>query len=210
MAFAQKAFKVDVRGMAAEVGRRVLIRVAKETLAREQRERGFTLEPRVIVDGMYNRPVETVKPFGVIHFVDLLPVRQAALFIWSILVNNSPVGKKTDRRPGHPGLYKSSHIILIDGEIQNEESLRTMRPGARVLIANTTPYARKLDRRYLVYDSAYRLAVKRFGRAMFIDFKMIPLPQLGARVMGAAGGGAGRSKVSRQQVYPAIQFYRKA
>jgi hypothetical protein len=95
------------------------------------------------VDGRRTDDLRSVKPNGVIiaewEFLGDI-VREAA----KLLAQHSPVGKPDDPRPGHPGLYRRSHILLIDGE---EHDLGAeIPPFDRAVLVNTQPYARKIER----------------------------------------------------------------
>ncbi len=54
-----------------------------------------------------------------------------------------------------------------------------------------------------------RALVQRYGRSMFFDFTYVKL-NTGVKVWGAQGGGKGRKRVQRDQVYPALKIFIRA
>jgi hypothetical protein len=52
----------------------------------------------------------------------------------------SPVGSSGDK---HPGLYRDSHLVFIDGHVVKDVS--GWQPGQQVNISNPVPYARKIE-----------------------------------------------------------------
>ena len=54
----------------------------------------------------------------------------------------SPVGTKTDARPGHPGLYRESWFTLVDGRKVEPSAVA---PHDEVIITNNQPYSRKIN-----------------------------------------------------------------
>lgn len=202
--------------------------VAHDAL-QEEVARGFDAEPIVITDGTYRRDPRTVKPFGRIEFVARANLADAVEWILAELVQRSPhLGTR-------PYIYRDSHVVMVNGaSITDLARLRTLKPGDKVQIVNTVPYARKIEgatgakekinrrtgkvarhararRRGIsasarggVYRPVFAIAKQKFGRAMFVDFKMVKL-DLGVKVWGQQGGSSKR-RVQRDQVYPAIQL----
>jgi len=203
--------------------------VAQDTLA-EERAKGFDEEPIVITDGRYRADPRQVKLYGKIEFVARQNVADAVKWILAELVRRSPyLGTQ-------PYIYRDSHVVMVNGaSISDLRQLENLRPGDKVQIVNTVPYARKIEgataakekvnkrtgkvtrqarakrrgsssaARNGVYRPVYAIAKQRFGRVMFVDYKMVRL-DLGVRVWGKQGGGKNARRVLRDQVYPAIQI----
>lgn len=184
--------------------------------------KGFDNEPVVITDGVIRRDPTQVKPYGKIEFVARTQVGDAVIFALRELARISP--RLTGR-------YVSSHTVLLNGvEIPGNNlalGLRNAKDGDRVQIVNPLPYARKLEgatanrgtgrsrrrgssrqARNGVYRVVLRLLVQRYSKSMFFDFTYVKL-NTGVKVWGAQGGGKGRKRVQRDQVYPCLKFYIK-
>lgn len=204
------------------------IAIAERALQEEVR-RGFDTAPVVITDGVPRRDWHQVKPFGKIEFARRTQVAEAVLWAMQRLEEKSPV---------RTGRYRASHVVMINGaQIAGDvrAALVNVKPGDRVQIVNTQPYARKLEgatasrrtgrqkRRALsrqapagVYRVVVRELVQRFGRTMFFDFAYVKL-NLGVKVWGQQGGTRGkhpgsrqRKRVLRDQVYPALKVFLQA
>jgi hypothetical protein len=96
---------------------------------------------RLEVDGHAATSEDQVKPFGIIiyrfqrmHEVVPYALMKAREF--------SPVGTKTDARPGHPGLYRESWFALVDGRVVQAGEVA---PDDEVTITNNQPYSRKIN-----------------------------------------------------------------
>lgn len=170
-----------------------------------------------VVDGKVDAPVHSVKPTGYISFeFELLD----PLFTWigEMLVKHSPIGKGTDRRPGHPGLYMSSHVFMADGLIVNPGDEPP--PADEYVYMNTQPYARKIERGLSdqtpegVYQVVAQLARRRFGNLMHIEFNYRS-PLFGAvdqwasstRMESPGRRGASRAEWLRRQPAIVISHY---
>jgi hypothetical protein len=130
------------------------------------------------VDARRGASLESVKPDGKIVFEwELLE----EVFAWvdEQLVKHSPVGTRPDKRPGHPGLYKASHIFVVDGQIADPATAVAFQDEA--FFANTVPYSRKIEgslsRAPLsrqapdgVYQVVAKLASQRFSNLARIKF----------------------------------------
>ncbi|WP_319798323.1 hypothetical protein [Nitrobacter sp.] len=194
---------------------------------------GFSADAEVITDGVTRRSYLQVKPYGKIEFARRANMAEAVLFALERLREISPVGPPKD---GH---YKDDHIVLLNGsQITGDlrSALMDVAPTDRVQIVNPRIYARKLEgstasrrtgrvrRRGSsrqapngIYRVVQRQVLQRFGRVLFVDFKMVKL-NTGAKVWGAVGGGRTkingkwttrppRGRALRDQVYPALQFF---
>jgi hypothetical protein len=179
-----KANTVDIaeRALKAEVGR------------------GFDSQPDIITDGVLRRDYALVKPFGKIEFVARTSIADAVLWTLTELQKKSPV---------LTGRYASSHIVLINGaEITGNirTALMAVKPGDRVQVVNTQPYARKLEGATAnrktgrgkrkpssrkapggIYRPVLRALVQRWSKSILADFKYVKL-NLGVRVWGDQGG----------------------
>lgn len=201
---------------------------------RQEVDRGFDNQPVVVTDGVPRRAPEAVKPFGKIEFIARSNMADIVMWALNELWKASPV--RTRR-------YINSHTVMINGvQVGGNlvSALRAVKPGDRVQIVNPQPYARKLEGATAsgrtgrgkrkassrqapngVYRVVQRLAVERYGRSVFVDFKYVKL-NLGVKVWGFVGGGRVkrhgkwvenstylRRRVERDQVYPALQFFIK-
>lgn len=115
-----------------------------ENALRSAVSRGFDNQPAVVTDNVANRDYHDVKPFGRIEFVAKQTVPECARWLMAELTRRSPVGSVGDR---HPGLYKRSHVYLINGSQADDADLDRLKPGDRVQIVNTVPYAGKIEGR---------------------------------------------------------------
>lgn len=93
------------------------------------------------------------------------------------LRDNSPVGSGDD---SHPGLYRDSHMIFIDGHVVADAS--GWKPGQQINISNPVPYARKIEIGKMklsvpnhVYETAAQKLAGRFGNSVNIKFTFMPV-----------------------------------
>lgn len=210
--------------------RQATIDVAEDAL-RTEWVAGFDRDPVVITDGVPRRDWLQVKPFGRIEFAARPDIAEAVLWALAELRRRSPV--LTGRyRDAHFVMINGSEIA---GDVL--AALRNIKETDRVQIVNPQIYARKIEgatatkrtgrtkrsgisnkARNGVYRVVQRGLVERYGRTMFFDFKYVQL-NTGVKVWGKQGGGhkrggkyvggAGRKRVQRDQVYPALQFFIK-
>lgn len=197
------------------------IRAAEDTL-RQEVAKGFDNKPVVVTDGVPRKDYNAVKPFGKIEFIRRPQMAEAALWALDALRKRSPIG------PTHR--YVQSHAVLlnkvsISGDLK--AALLAVKETDRVQIVNTQPYARKIEgataskktgrskRAALskqakggVYRVVVRELVSRYGRSIFADFKYVKL-EGGVKVWGAQGGGKGRKRVQRDQIYPSLNLFIK-
>lgn len=209
-----KLFEPDIR--------QTTQRVAFEAL-REEVARGFDNQPLVVTDGVPRRAPDQVRAFGKIEWIARANAVEIALWIKAEVERRSPVLTRS---------YQRSHILMLNGV--SVADLKAYKAGDRIQIVNDQPYAKKLEGRPArtrrgrggqrervkgvrgaskqapqgVYRVVHRLAVARYGRSVFIDFKYVAL-DLGVTVQGFKGGGRNRARGARAHVYPAIQIYLK-
>lgn len=197
--------------------RKYQVTVARQALAEEQ-VRGFDERPRRIVDRRYDVPIEAVRFGGVIEFIPRGDIAELLRWIFAEIVRRSPV---------LTGRYRDSHIIMINGVSVGsdpEAAIRRYKPGDRVQIVNTQPYAKKIEGRSRtrtggsamrgqskqapngVYRAVYGAAKRRYSKVAFIDFTYVKL-DTGLSVMGSQGGGRNRKRVRRPAVFPCIKLF---
>lgn len=124
----------------------ITVSVAKQVLAEEQ-AKGFDDDPLIRVDRRYGMPFEGVRPFGFIEIFARTEMGEVIEFIWRKLHEKSPVGD-FDSRPGHPGFYRNSHIIMVNGEQVHEYNVADLDydPNRdKVQFVNSAIYARKIE-----------------------------------------------------------------
>jgi hypothetical protein len=102
---------------------------------------------------------------------------RAVEFALETLRAASPVGSAGDK---HPGLYRDSHTVFIDGHVVKDMS--AWRPGQQVNIANPVPYARKIEAGRLklsvpnhVYETAAQVVAGQFGNSVLVKFVFMPV-----------------------------------
>ena len=90
---------------------------------------------------------------------------------------NSPVGSAPDP---HPGLYRDSHLIFIDGHVVKDVS--SWRPGQQINISNPVPYSRKIEAGRMkmsvpahVYERSEPIISARYGNQASIKFVFMPV-----------------------------------
>jgi hypothetical protein len=130
------------------------------------------------VDGRARAPLATVRPNGVI-FTEFELLIDVLVFITEMLIKFSPVGRKPDRRPGHPGLYKRSHILLADGveiDVLTPSLVPQLAVADEYVFINTLPYARKIEHGLSpqapdgVYQAVANVARRRYNKIAKIFF----------------------------------------
>lgn len=130
------------------------------------------------VNGRAGAPLESVGIKGVI-FTEFELVTDILNFIANMLEKFSPVGEPSDRRPGHPGLYKRSHTLFADN---TEIDLTTPALVPQILAAdeyvfvNTVRYARKLEHGAStqaldgIYQAVANIARRRYSKVAKIEY----------------------------------------
>jgi hypothetical protein len=120
-----------------------LIQIASDALKEEQ-SKGFDKQPLTIVDGKYNRAIQTVSPLGKIQFVARQNISELVIYAYDAVYSRSPVDT---------GEYRNSNVVTYNGrQVANSpDSLRTWLKNQtfndrdKIRIVNTAPYARKLE-----------------------------------------------------------------
>jgi hypothetical protein len=89
----------------------------------------------------------------------------------------SPVGSAGDE---HPGLYRDSHLVFIDGHVVKDAS--GWQPGQQINISNPVPYSRKIESGRIklsvpnhVYEDAALIIGARYGNSVVCKFTFMPV-----------------------------------
>lgn len=100
-----------------------------------------------------------------------------AQFTLQTLRDRSPVGSGRDR---HPGLYRDSHLLFIDGH--NVPDAKNWRPGQALEFSNPEPYARKIEIGAMkisvpphVYQETAPIVAAKYGNSVNVQFTFMPL-----------------------------------
>lgn len=210
-----------------------LIVISSDVLKEEQ-ALGFDKQPLVIVDGNFNKPVDSVNPLGKISFVARQDLREIILYAFEEISKRQKV--KT-------GFYKlgNSSVFYNGKEVAQSEAgikawIASNPPFSdkdKIRFVNIAPYARKLERFGITATStrariqrttrktrkgsktnqvpsgAYALAAKaikrKYGKNSFIKYE----PILGSH-LGLTGAGreymTGKT-IGRPYLYPTILIY---
>ncbi|CAL77413.1 hypothetical protein BRADO3636 [Bradyrhizobium sp. ORS 278] len=107
------------------------------------------------------------------------PMQAVVDFALETLRERSPVGAEGDR---HPGLYRDSHTVFLNGHVVSDGDVRAWRPGDQINISNPVPYARKIEigrgRMTVpghVYEEAALVVASRFGNQAVVKFTFMPV-----------------------------------
>lgn len=195
------------------------IGVVEDVIREEVGAGRFTTTPTVITDGVLRRDYHAVKAFGKVELVETPVMPDVVRWALALLVRLAPV---------RSGRYRDSNVVLLNGKGITEQNIATLaaaRPGDRVQIVNVQPYARKIEgqrakrrkgwkgRRGLsrqapggVYRKAYAMIQQRWGRAVFVDYRLERLDIGGVELRSSAA--TLRSKKGFY-TYPVLQFYLK-
>jgi hypothetical protein len=129
---------------------------------------------------------------------DIIVQRRAEMtgvvqFALQSLRANSPVGSEHDP---HPGQYRDSHTIFINGN--DVKDLSSWQPGEEIEISNPVPYAKILeigDHRHRVPHHTYELAEqalqRKHGDIVLVELNYMPIRFAGAAARGRRRGSAG-------------------
>lgn len=131
---------------------------------------------RIFVDTAETDRLEQVRPDGTITAVWSL-FEEVIQGIGDMLRAASPVGtRKKEDRPGHPGLYRASHVLLADGDAIEWEPGEPLPAADEYAFVSSVPYARKIERGLSrqapdgVYQTVATAAAARFGNIGRITF----------------------------------------
>jgi hypothetical protein len=168
---------------------RAIAKMAKEELAKAQAKNwnvlGRVPPHETFVDGKQHAPEISVKPDGqIVYEFELL--EDVFIFVREQLEKHSPVGHAGDGRPGHPGMYRRSHILTADYDLVMEG--QPFPAADEYAFVSTVPYARKIEGAgsrpplslqapHGVYQVVADLAKKRFGNIAQIRFSYRSIAQ---------------------------------
>jgi hypothetical protein len=118
-----------------------------------------------------------------------LPVQDVVDFALQTLRERSPVGSNGDK---HPGLYRDSHMVFLNGSVVEGSDVRAWRPGDQINISNPVPYSRKIEagRGEMsvpghVYEDAAQLVAGRYGNRVAVKFTFMPVRFGGVQAFAA-------------------------
>ncbi len=209
-----------------------LILVADQALTEEQ-AKGFDKKPVILIDGLRNKPVRDVSPFGTIEIIGRQDFGDILLNTYNDIILNSKV--KT-------GLYQSSHQVVwnrttVATDINSLMAWVKTNPQIAVsdtlMIINSQPYARKLELKGItskgssvrkedkgrrrgiktgitvvrpngVYQMAVRKAKTKYRGNVGVFFKFLPGDSLG--LSGKFVNGKNAKSKGRAYLYPALIF----
>jgi hypothetical protein len=121
----------------------------------------------------------------------------------NILREKSPVGGDGDR---HPGLYRDSHMVFIDGHVVKDVS--GWRPGQQINISNPVPYSRKIETPGFtlsvpgnVYENTAQILAGKYGNSVSVKFVFMPVRfgSVGDYAHSLAGQAAGARRGGSQK-----------
>lgn len=111
--------------------------------------------------------------------VRYLAMQDIVDFALQTLRERSPVGSRGDE---HPGLYRDSHIVFLNGRVVQGGDVSAFRPGDQINISNPVPYARKIEIGRLtmsvpphIYEDAAAIVAGRFGNRASVKFTFMPV-----------------------------------
>lgn len=211
-----------------------LLEIAFEAL-REEQAQGFDKAPLVEVDGRSGKNELQVSPLGKIHYIARQEGSDMIDFAYTAILDKSPI---------LTGAYASSHIVLYNFKpvAANPETLRQFLKTAdfkdsdSVIILNTVPYARRLERLGItidrqqsrkvtqkqkknfvgpspkinaangVYYLTFRAVTRKFKRNIKVNFKFLPGHYFGSTVK-TSGKFANQKKHKRTANSPQNYLY---
>lgn len=101
-------------------------------------------------------------------------------FALATLRERSPVGSAGADE--HPGLYRDSHIVFLNGHVLQGADVSAFRPGDQVNISNPVPYARKIEIGRLtmsvpphIYEDTAAIVAGRYGNRASVKFTFMPV-----------------------------------
>lgn len=102
---------------------------------------------------------------------------EIAQFVLQTLRDRSPIGSGSDK---HPGLYRDSHMLFIDGH--NVPDAKNWHPGQALEFSNPVPWSRKIELGTMkisvpahVYEDTVPLVRARYGNSVDVQFVFMPL-----------------------------------
>jgi hypothetical protein len=108
-----------------------------------------------------------------------LAMQDVVNFALETLRARSPVGSNGDK---HPGLYRDSHTVFLNGRVVKDGDVGAWRPGDQINISNPVPYSRKIEagRGKMsvaghVYEDAALIVAGRYGNRAAVKFTFMPV-----------------------------------
>ena len=215
-------FSEDIKSWSAEQVRGHQIEVGERERKRLANRKEFPHKKgdyRTVVDNKYDRPVDTVKDYGVFEYVRTATMPE-------ILQKAVKLIRKIS--PRVTGQYASNNIIMLNGKELPLDSIDsiTLDPSDTIQLVNVSEYARKIEgydiagggttksgkarkRKPLssqapqgVYRLTARLLKQEFGKTAYIKYQMRTL-ESGRTVGVSKGRYAGSRRANR---YPMIRI----
>lgn len=125
-------------------------------------------------------------------------MEEVCQFALQTLRDRSPVGSGNDP---HPGLYRDSHMLFIDGH--NVPDAKNWQPGQACEISNPVPWSRivelgngKMRAPLHVYEETAPIVSARYGNSVNVQFSYMPV-RFGS-VQAYAGSLAGQAAGKRR------------
>lgn len=137
--------------------------------------------------------------------IRFLAMQEIVDFALATLRDRSPVGSGADR---HPGLYRDSHLVFLNGRVVPGGDVGAFRPGDQINISNPVPYARKIEIGRMtmsvpahVYEDTALVVAGRYGNRAQIRFVFMPVRfgSVEAYASSLAGQAAGNRRGGRQK-----------
>jgi len=111
--------------------------------------------------------------------IRFLAVQDVVDFALEELRARSPVGSGGDQ---HPGLYRDSHTVFLNGHVVQGSDVSAWRPGDQINIANPVPYSRKIEAGGAkfsvpghVYEQTAQVVASRYGNRVAVKFTFMPV-----------------------------------
>lgn len=134
----------------------------------------------VAQDNPTSYQIVEVAPFGqsvIIQEIAYSYMDDVAQFALQTLRSHSPVGSGSDP---HPGLYRDSHMMFIDG--QSVKDATGWLPGQTLFISNPVPWARKIELGTMkmsvpghVYETCQPIIASKFQDSVDVKFIFMPV-----------------------------------
>lgn len=142
---------------------------------------------------------------------------EVVAFALETLKANSPVGAGADK---HPGLYRDSHMVFIDGHVVKDVS--GWQPGQQINISNPVPWSRKIESGGFtlnvpghVYEMSEPIISARYGNSVSVKFVFTPVRfgsvqdyahSLAGQAAGSKRGGSKKALRDWLVRQPALQI----
>jgi hypothetical protein len=88
--------------------------------------------------------------------------------------------RRLDLSDKHPGLYRDSHTVFLNGHVVADVS--AWRPGDQINVSNPVPYAREIEMGHgkmtlpgHVYEDAALIVAGRYGNQAAVKFTFMPV-----------------------------------